>query len=250
MLCHLAAGDIATLLRLASDWYEDALARGDLHAATNLRARVLPAVALLSGKPELARTHATPAIDADGMPVLAIQEYWRGLSLCECDLYEGKPALARQRLPELFKLLKQATLLEVRSIHFEAHWLRARILIACLADGDRSVKPVDILRDAALVETARIGGAQGISLALRAGLAELSGDPSMVEPAWRGAEAQLKSDGRALLAQLARLRRGRLGTAPEAERAEREARTWLSGASIEDPDRLLDVSMPGRRFAT
>jgi len=248
LLCHLAAGDIATLIRLASDWYEDAVGRGDLHAATNVRARVLPAVALLSGKPELARAHATPPIENAGMPVLKIQEYWRTVSLCECDLFERKAEVAHARLAELFKLLKQAHLLNVRSIHFEAHWLRARILIACLASGNTTIKPTEVLRDASIVEGTDLGGAQGISLSLRAGLAELTGDPNTVEPAWRGAEAQLRTDGRALLAQLARLRRGRLGALPDAARAEREARVWLSGAGVEQPDRLLNVYLPGRHF--
>ncbi len=250
LLCHWAAGDIAALVRLASDWYDDAVARGDLHAATNVRARMLPAVALLSGKPEVSRAYLTPPFDNAGMPVVKIQEYWRTVSACECDLFERKAEVAHRRLPELFTLLKQSQLLNVRTIHFEAHWLRARVLLACLASGNTDIKPNDVLRDARIVENADLGGALGISLSLRAGLSELTGDRNTVEPAWRGAETQLRTDGRVLLAQLARLRRGRIGALPDAERAEREARAWLSGAGVEQPDRLLEVYLPGRHFKT
>ncbi len=243
LLCHLAAGDVATLTRLAADWYEEAKARGDRHAAANLRARVLPAVALLAGDVALARAHAEPPIGTAEGP-FQMQHYWRDVSLSECDLFEGEHESARLRLDAMFPQLKRAHLLDVRTVFVEAHWLRARAALSGLARG-AAIKPAEILGYAAQIERCDMAGAQGIGLAIRAGIAELSRDPTHAGPAWRGAEAQLRADGRALLAQLARLRRGLIARDDEAERARREAHTWLSGAGLPKPERLLDVFLPG-----
>jgi hypothetical protein len=204
---------------------------------------VLPAVALLAGDVSLARAHADPPIGfADGP--FQMQQYWRDVSLTECDLFEGKHESARLRLEATFPQLKRAHLLDVRTVFVEAHWLRARAALAGLAHG-AAIKPAEILRYAAQIERCDMAGAQGIGLSIRAGVAELSRDPTHAGPAWRGAEAQLRADGRALLAQLARLRRGLIAHDDEAERARREARTWLSGAGLREPERLLDVFLPG-----
>jgi tRNA A-37 threonylcarbamoyl transferase component Bud32 len=245
LLCRLAMGDVATLSRLSALWHEEARVRGDLHSETNLRVRVLPAVALVSGKPDRARRCAEPAVATHGGRVLSVQDYWRGLSLADCDLYEGATNDALARVQTLWPVLEQAGLLGLRTVFLEAWWLRARTHLAAYAQGVRTVRVSDVLHAASRMESVDTGGAQGLSLAIRAGLAEARNEHENVLPAWKGAEAQLRSDGRQLLAQLARLRRGLLGSDDDAARARREARTWLIGAGVAEPERLMQAMMPG-----
>jgi tetratricopeptide (TPR) repeat protein len=245
LLCRLAMGDVATLSRLSALWHEEARTRGDLHSETNLRVRVLPAVALVSGKPERARRYAEPEVETRGGRVLSVQAYWRSLSLAECEMYEGAMSQARTRVQTLWPMLENMGLLNLRTVFLEAWWLRARTQLAAFSRGDKSVRASEVLYAASRIESVGVDGAQGMSLAVRAGLAEARKEHENVLPAWKGAEAQLRADGRQLLAQLARLRRGLLGNDDDAARARREARTWLIGAGVAEPERLMQIMMPG-----
>jgi tetratricopeptide (TPR) repeat protein len=245
LMCHLHAGDVATLTRLSASIQDEASARGDLLTLANLRARVLPALALLHGEPERALELAEAKVTPDsGTATMSVQAYWRELSLIEHALYVGKPGRALARIRALFPTLLRSKLLSIRGVYLEAHWLRARAALGALVAGDESARAADVLRDAARIELGDMGGCAGLGLALRAGLAQRDGDRATAAAAWRGAEAQLRSDGRALLAQLARLRRGMLGDDAEAERARREAEVWLHGAGVTDCPAVLRVYMP------
>ena len=246
LLCHLMAGDVATLTRLAHAFHGEAEARGDLLTSTNLRVRVLPAVALLNGQPERAREWAEPRVAQSDDVRLSIQAYWREISLIEQALYTGKPRDALARVRGLWPIVKRENLLVIRGLYLDAHWLRARATLAALAAGDPSAREADVLRDVRRIETSSdMGGSAGLALALRAALSELLGHKADAMAAFRGAEAQLRADGRALLSQLARLRRGMAGDDAEAERARRDAEVWLHGAGVPDVHRVLAVHLPG-----
>jgi hypothetical protein len=242
LLCHLMAGDVATLSRLSHTFHDEATARGDLLTSTNLRVRVLPGVALLNGQPERAREWAEPRVAQSDEVRLSIQAYWREISLIEHALYTGKAHDALARVRGLWPIVKRENLLVIRGLYLDAHWLRARATLAALAAGDRSASARDVRR----IETASdMGGSAGLALALRAALSELQGQRADAIAAFRGAEAQLRADGRALLSQLARLRRGLAGDDAEAERARRDAEVWLHGAGVPDTRRVLAVHLPG-----
>jgi hypothetical protein len=246
LLCHLAAGDVATLARLGPTYYDEAVARGDLLTMTNLRARVLPALALLHGQPDRARTLAEPRVAQSDDVRLSVQAYWRETALIEHALYTGMPRDALARVRGLWPIVKRENLLIIRGLHLDAHWLRARVTLAALADGDPSAHERQILSDIRRIEAASdMGGSTGLALALRAALSDLSGQKADAIAAFRGAEAQLRADGRALLSQLARLRRGLAGDDAEAERARRDAEVWLHGAGVPDTARVLAVHLPG-----
>jgi hypothetical protein len=207
LLSHLAAGDVRTLSRLASDWHEEAIARGDLASAANMRFRVLPSVALLAGDVDAARglLELAPADLPGGR--ISTHHYWREACLVECDLFEGKGADALRRVNSLWPRLRPAALLTLRTIHIEAHWLRARAALMAL---DGRVERLDARRitaDAAEVEASDVGGARGLGWALRGGLAERAGDRRAADNAFRRAEVELAESGRILVSQLARLRR-------------------------------------------
>jgi hypothetical protein len=245
LLCHLLAGDVRTLSRLAGDWHEEALARGDLASADNMRLRVLPAVALLAGDIDGARRLLEPP--PAGLPrgQLGLQAYWREACLVECDLFEGRAADARSRVEALWRRLRRSALLTFRTVHLEAHWLRARVGLLALEARSGDAGRRAILADIAQIEASDMGGARGLGSALRGALAARAGDRRAADGAFQCAEIELADEGRHLIAQLARLRRGQLGAHPAAARIQREAELWLSNAGVRDAPALLRVMMPG-----
>jgi hypothetical protein len=245
LLCHLTAGDVRTLSRLAQDWHEEALARGDITSADNMRFRVLPAVALLAGDVDAARRVIAPLPAAPPGKYLNPQPYWREVCLVECDLFEGKGADALRRVRALWPQLRRSPLLTMRAVHFEAHWLRARAALMALDDGDGRVDPRKILADAGQVETSDMGGARGLAWALRGALAQRAKERSAAESSFRRAEIELSESGRLLVSKLARLRRGLLGADDEAGRVRREAELWLAGAGVSNTPAMLRVMIPG-----
>jgi len=244
LMCHFIAGDLATLRRLGEEYHEQALARGDALGAANLRVRVLPSLALLEGEPDRARALAEQDVPHAAGNGLSIQAYWRDLQLVEHALCVGDVSYARERMRSLWPAIERSDLLQIRSLHAEAHWLRARVALCALRRGDRDVTPRDVLRDAAHIEASDIGGYAGVALALRASITEMRGDTRTTVAAFRGAEAQLRADGRELLAQLARLRRGMLDPDDEGQRVKREAELWLASAGVRDVRGTLAMYMP------
>lgn len=245
LLCHMMAGDVRTLGRLASDWHEEALARGDLTSADNMRLRILPPVALLAGDLDGARRLLeTPPADLPG-GVLGLQGYWREACLIDCDLFEGRSADASERMRALWSRLRRSALLQMRTVHLEAHWLRARVALTALDARDRSADPRAILADAAEIESSDLGGARGLGSALRGALAARAGDVRAADSAFQRAEIELAEGGRHLIAQFARLRRGLLGANDTAARIQREAELWLSNAGVHDATTVLRVMIPG-----
>jgi hypothetical protein len=245
LLCHLMAGDVHTLSRLAGDWHQEALARGDLTSADNMRVRVLPAVALLAGDVDGARRLiASAPADLPGGRI-GLQGYWREACLIECDLFEGQSADALGRMRALGPRLQRSELLSLRMVHLETHWLRARVGLMALDDRARAADPRAILADVAQIERSDVGGARGLGWALRGALAARAGDRRAADSAFQRAEIALAESGRHLLAQLARLRRGLLGAQDTGARIQREAELWLSNAGVRDVPALLRVMIPG-----
>jgi hypothetical protein len=245
LLCHVSAGDVRTLSRLAKDWHEEALARDDLATADDLRLRVLPAVALLEGDVDAAcRLVAAPPAVGPGEQ-LGLQAYWRECCMVECDLYEGRGAEALARVQAFWPRLQRSSLSTLRVVHLESHWLRARAALMALDDRTSPVDPQRILADATEMESSDMGGAAGLGWAVRGGLAQHQRDLNAARTAFQNAERELSIGGRLLVAKLVRLRRGLLCGDPESDRARREAELWLSGAGIANATAMVRVLVPG-----
>lgn len=243
LLCHMLSGDLPTLRRLAHDWHEDALARGDLRAADNLRVRVLPLVALLSGDLETARSWlAEPRLVTATR--FDLPAYWREISVIECALLEGG-ASALLHIEQFWSQLKRSSLLALRSVHAEAHWLRARALLSALDASAPGVSEKLTLAEADQLERGDMPGARGLALCVRAAVLARTNVAASMQ-LFREAQRVLHDSGCELLSKLAQLRYGLLASdGVEAQRDVRDAQLWLTGAGVVDVRAVLRVLMPG-----
>lgn len=249
-LCQLAQGDVQGLVRQAPRWTERAVARADRSTIASLRIKALANMYLLTGRGERARPEIEDAVQPPPAQVFEIHHLWRELGLIECDLHEGKTSDAQQRMDSVWPRLQRAPISNLGWVRIEALWLRARVALGDHAANDKPALLKRALADATSLGKQPLAGSVAYAEAIRAGAAELQGQPAEAVRLWRGAEARFDEEGRVLLARLAQLRGARVDpTAAGSADARKEALQWLEQVGVRDPEGLLPVLLPGGTLA-
>ena len=142
-------GEPAELARRLPGLLTDAERRGDRLKVVNLRTGVAPLVYLAKDDPEAARRHVVGSIAQWSQRGFLIQ-HWRAM-IAEADiyLYEGKGALAYERLARSDRALRRSMLEFAQYLRAVTAFARARSAVASALDGGSSSR-------ARLREAARI----------------------------------------------------------------------------------------------
>src|SRR5262249_14367542 len=126
-------GELRALQARVPEEVENALDRGDIYGATNLRTGSLNFVWLSKDDPKQARAEAKEAMRAWSQRGFYHQHWDDLLAQTEIELYEGAPEAAWQRVHAAWKPLKSSLLLMVQLSRIEALHLRARAALAFAA---------------------------------------------------------------------------------------------------------------------
>jgi hypothetical protein len=163
-----ARGRFAELQERVPAELADALERGDLFTAVNMRTGLANLAWLAADDPAGARRVVGEAMASWSQSGFFMQHYFELLALTQIDLYEGDGARALTRVHEAWPALQRAQLLRVEYIHCLLLHLRGRAAVAAGAL-DEAIGAAKRLE--AVGEHAR-----GRALLLRAAVAEQRGD--------------------------------------------------------------------------
>ena len=243
-------GEVHELCQRLPGLLEAANARGDGHAATDLRMRFAHLGALIADAPEQARQHVAQAIRCQPPDAHAWQQWWSLIAQLELALYAGEGPAAWGRLTAQWPSLRRSGLLRVQYILIESLYHRACAAVAVAAEPGcpRSARR-ELLhhatRAARRLERERMPWGQALAQLVRASVAATGG---AVEPAVRcllAAETGFAAADMALHAATARRRRGQLTGGEEGRALVHTADAWMAAQSIRNAARLTAMLAPG-----
>jgi len=243
-------GDLPQLQARVPAAVEDALRRGDVYGATNLRTGSLNFVWLSKDEPEQARHEALEAMRIWSRRGFYHQHWDDFLAQTEIDLYEGDVKGAWRRCQETWKPLKKSLLLMVQVSRIEAYHLRARsamALAATLPAGtpERKALLAAAARDTRSVEKEHMGWGDPLAALLRAGLANLAGDTAGAAAHAARAATLCEAAEMALYGAIARRAHGALLGGDEGARLVTEAERWMAQKELRNPARFTATLAPG-----
>jgi serine/threonine protein kinase/tetratricopeptide (TPR) repeat protein len=243
-------GDLRQLQARVPAAVEDALRRGDVYAATNLRTGSLNFVWLSKDEPDEARHEALEAMRIWSRRGFYHQHWDDLLAQTEIDLYEGDVKSAWQRVSSTWKPLKKSLLLMVQISRIEAYHLRARsamALAATLPNGSAERKELlhAAARDTRTVENEKMPWGDPLAALLRAALANLGGDTHEAAAHAGRAVALCDAQEMALYGAIARRAQGMLLGGDEGARLVREAERWMAEKDLRNPARFMAMLAPG-----
>jgi len=244
----LYQGEVAELLRRVPSVVSEAEERGDLYAATSLRAGLVSYTRLAADDPDGARREADEAIERWSHRGYHVQHSYHFVAVTQIDLYAGRPEAAWRRVTEEWPASRDALLFKVQHTRLINLHLRARCalgLAAARAGPEREALVRAALRDAGRIESERMPWADGLARLVRAGVAALAGDPAAAAAALESAAAALDACEMALYAAAARRRLGELRGGDDGRALVAAADAWLSAQRIGAPARLAAAAVPG-----
>jgi hypothetical protein len=163
-----------------------------------------------------------------------------------CDLYEGRPPRAHERLREAWPQARRAHLLRVSLARVDALSIRARLALALAAVGGDARLRRAAAADARRLRRERRTDATVHATLIEAGLATLRGAGDDAAARLEEAARVAETADMALYATVARYRRAQvLGAAAGAGTAAR-AEAAMTACTIRVPHRWADVYAPGR----
>jgi len=195
---------------------------------------------LAAGDPISARTRIDGATGRWSDGGVLHQQHWLVLAgRLRCDLAEGRPDVAEQRLRQMWPRIRKSYLLLVPETRVRVLRLYGRVLAALPADRSRNR---DLRRTARKLGRVKRPEAAGGSAMLRAVLALRAGDRARASACLERSISGFEACGMDLDAAAVRRRLGHLMDDPAAADA---ARTRLRAAGISAPPRWLRLAAPG-----
>jgi hypothetical protein len=237
-------GELRGLQARVPEEVENALDRGDIYGATNLRTGSLNFVWLSKDDPKQARAEAKEAMRAWSQRGFYHQHWDDLLAQTEIELYEGDPEAAWKRVHAAWKPLKGSLLLMVQLSRIEAMHLRARAALAFAASLPSSdARRKSLLAEAETftrkVEKEKMAWSAPQAALLRAGIAEQRGDDA--RPSLQTALDGFRAAEMALYAAATQRILGQLGDAEHAA----SATAWMTAEQVANPSRFTAMLAPG-----
>jgi hypothetical protein len=240
-------GHLGELSRRVPVLLRDALERGDLFAATNLRVGLLNAAWLVRGEVATARAMMDVAEREWTTEGFHVQHCYHTQSRVHIDLYTGDYASAHEAIERTWPKVRRAQFHRVELMRIEFTELRARCAVA-LAASDAARRPL-LLREAEkhARQLMRERVPWGLALgrlhagACAAQLGQRERAAQLLEKAAVGFD-QLGMEG---LAVMARWNRARLFGGHERTLGDEAARRWAQEQNIAEVERWRMVLAPG-----
>jgi len=237
-LCSLMyLGEMAELAQRVPQRLREAEEHGDLYAGIDPVSR--PGIVYLAlDEPEAGRRALREIMDRWSLQGFHFQHYLEMYAENQIDLYLGNWASAWRRIEERWPLLEKSYLLRIPFAMIESSHLRGRTALAAAAGGgDRAL--IDVAeRSARAIEKQKVAWALPLAHSLRAGAASLRGRKDAAIALLERAARDFEKAELMLHAGAAAYRHAQLTGASPPD---------LQG--VKNPERLLDVLMPGFRSA-
>jgi hypothetical protein len=243
-------GELKKVSRRQPELMRDARARSDLWAETMLRlgnGMFSHGIRLAADDPEGARQEIRTAIASWSHRGFLLQHFFELLALAEIDLYCGEGMAAWTRVRERWPALKRSLLLGIQELLIHALALRARsgVAAAALDSGERRLLLSSAERDARRIEREGAVWGNGLSFAVRAGVAWKRQKREEAHSFLIAAENAFETAEMGLHAAVARRRRGELLGGEPGELLLRAADRWLADQGVRNPERYAAMILPG-----
>jgi serine/threonine protein kinase len=245
----LSLGQVAEVTRRAPQLAADAMNRGDLYTAVNLRIGSVNLVWLAADDVDEARRQIAEGMANWSHRNFYLQHYRALIAGGNVELYAGEWARAHALITSRWRDLDRSLLLRVQLVRGEAIFLRGRCAIASI--GVPGVSPSEARARIALAErcAARLEGEKMAWTAplahfVRAGVAHAKKQADAEQSHLRAAIEAADAADMSMHAAVARLRLGRLVGGDEGRDLLRYADDWMGAQGIQAPDRLARMLAP------
>jgi tetratricopeptide (TPR) repeat protein len=239
-------GEISELTRRGPIYLSDARARGDLFAATNLAAVVLPQLRLAGGDPDTAERDVEEAQALWPYKGFHIQHVAVLFTQVNISLYRGAGLAAWERITDRWPALRRSLQLQNQMARITMLDLRARSAIAAAAAGR---DPDGLLgraeRDARRIRGERVRWGDAFADRIVAGIAEVRGRPDLAAPRLEAAMGVLDELGLRLHAAATRRRLGQLLGGQRGRELIQAAETAMQAQKIRDPGAITRMYTTG-----
>jgi hypothetical protein len=239
-------GRLKELTELQATWVRDALDRGDLYAAVNLRIGFANMARLVADDPVAAREDVVASMRQWSKQGTHLEHFYELVALVNVDLYEGRVDEARERVVAHWRPMQKALLTRVQNVRIHLWRMRGQAALAAVAgDGKEASARLEEAADAAHhIEREQAEWGVPFARLLRAGIAGVRGETAraiaLYDEAARGADAERM----ALVAAVARRCRGALAGGEEGVALVEGADSWMTELSVKSPERLAATVAP------
>jgi hypothetical protein len=244
-------GDLKELVRRAPAALREALDRGDLYAAVNLRIGHPNFYWLVLDDPEAAQREVTEAMRQWSKEGFHLEHYYELYALTNADLYTGQAERAYERAHAAWAGMRRSLITRVQAIRIYGWHMRGRGALAVAAKegrgrgGKKGVLLDAALADARHIEREKMPWSSGLATLLRAGVAELRGERDRAASLLGRAAAEFDASDMALHAAVARRCLGALDPNGAGRSAGAAARDWMTEQGVRDPVRMTRALAPG-----
>ncbi len=243
-------GELKTLSARVPALLAEAIDRGNLYAATNVRLGVMNLAWLVGDRPDVALQMAHEASQRWATSAFTVQHMDALIAQVNIALYTGNSREAFRRTAESWQPLCRSLLLRIQSFRVQAVYLRARCALA-LAQTTASTERKSLLQGAALsanrLERESVPYARCLAQLIRAAVADGLGDSSAALRHLSVAIEGFRSQDLCLHASLAERIRGRMIGGDEGTRLVALAEQWLATQSVQNAQGFSNMLAPGFR---
>lgn len=240
------SGELGEIARRVPPLLDDALARGNVYAATNLRTGYPALTWLARDEPEIGREMIRRAMAEWSKEGFHLQHYFDLVAETNLDLYCGAAAAAWQRVLAFWPGLEASLWHRVEVVRIDTYVYRARCAVAALAAGvDVERARATAARDARTLRGEAAPWAMPNACQTDAALAALAGRRDDARAHLERAETGFEGVGMPVHAAAMRRRRGELlgGTVGAALVETADAAIREKGAVR--PEAIVDMLAPG-----
>jgi tetratricopeptide (TPR) repeat protein len=240
-------GELKELARRRQPYLRDALDRGDLYSAVNIRVGFANFACLVDDDPVRAKEDVREAMDQWSKQGFHLEHFYELQSLANIDLYCGRPALAHARITKRWRPFTRSMLRTVQVVRVAAWSLRARTALSLAEVDPREQAQLSLAeRGARHLIDERMAWAAALASLISAGVLNVRGGPrEKVIAHLRDAEREFDAVGMALHAAATRCHLGGLLSGREGGALLRQADSWMSSQGVRNPAKLSALLAPG-----
>ena len=245
--CMSWMGDYAEMARRSELILEDAETKGDLFTAANLGGYIQPLGLLARGEPDESLRLIARNVSPWSRTFYHIQHFTSLMALTPCHLYRGDPRAAYRENLAHMPAIRKNLILHVQLCRVVVAEMRARSALALAAQSppaDRARLVADAEAQARLLDRERIPVASAFARLIRAGVSASRGDAASAVESLRTAVVALDAQDMGHYAAAARWRLGEILGGDEGRSLVDNARAWMSGREIKEPERMADALVP------
>ena len=233
-------------------WVRDALDRGDLYAAVNLRIGFANTARLAAGDPAGAREDVAASMRQWSKQGTHLEHFYELVALVNADLYEGRSADARARVELQWHPMRRALLTMVQTVRIHLWRLRGQSTLAAAAAAaqgekdasERSALLAEVAHAADRVERERAAWGLAFAKMLRAGIAEVRKETHRAIALYGEAARAADETEMAFVAAVARRSRGLLMGGDDGRALVHDADAWMRRVGVRSPARMAATVAP------